>query len=115
MRVAWVAALLNLALGAAAAAETVEVQGRSPVDISRWFACTDTPRSSVIRRVCYDRPKRYMLVELNKTSNKTWDHHCEVGEAVVTQLLTADSAGTYYNRFIRGGPYDCRLHRPPLY
>ena len=111
MREACVAALFSLALCAAAAAETVEVQGRSPVDISRWFACTDTPRSSVIRRVCYDRPKRYIIIKLNET----WDHHCEIGAGVVTQLLAADSVGTYYNRFIRGGPYDCRLHRPPLY
>jgi hypothetical protein len=111
MRPAGVAALFSLTLCTATAAETVAVTGRSRVDISKWFACTQTPRSSVIRRVCYDKPKRYMLVELNTT----WDHHCEIGERVVTQLLSADSAGTYYNRFVRGGPYNCRLHRPPLY
>ena len=103
--------MIVMAVCAPAAAKTVEVNGRSPVDISRWFTCIDTPRSSIIRRVCYDRPKRYMLIK----RNETWDHHCEVGEPVVRQLITADSAGTYYNRFIRGGPYDCRLHRPPLY
>jgi hypothetical protein len=111
MRKTCLAALFGLALCATAVAHTVEVKDRGPVDISRWFSCTGTPRSSVIRRVCYDKPKRYMLVELNTM----WDHHCEVGEVVVTQFLAADSAGTYYNRFVRGGPYDCRLHRPPLY
>ena len=105
------AAMIVLAICVPAAAQTVEVKGRGPVDISKWFACTDTPRSSIIRRVCYDRPKRYMLIK----RNETWHHHCEIGAPVVVQLLAADSAGTYYNRFVRGGPYDCRLHRPPLY
>jgi hypothetical protein len=105
------AAMIAMAVCVPAVAQTVEVEGRGPVDISRWFTCTDTPRSSIIRRVCYDRPKRYVLIK----RNDTWHQHCEVGEPVVTHLLTADSVGAYYNRFIRGGPYDCRLHRPPLY
>ncbi len=40
-------------------AETVEVKYRGPVDLAP-FSCTDTPRSSFIGRVCYDRPNQYM-------------------------------------------------------
>lgn len=105
-----VAILFALAVNAPASAETVDVKYRGAVDL-KWFSCTDTPRSSFIRRVCYDRPKRYMLIRLNDT----WYHYCEITEQVVMQLLNADSAGTYFNRFVRGGPHDCRLHKPPLY
>jgi hypothetical protein len=98
----------------AAQAETVTVKYRGPVDL-KPFACTDTPRSSFIRRVCYDKAQSYMLIQLKAV----WYHYCEIPAPTVSALLSADSAGRYYLTNIKGngsdGPYDCRTHRVPAY
>jgi hypothetical protein len=85
--------------------------GPCPLDISS-FTCTDTPRSSFIRSVCYDAPKSFMVIKLNET----WYPYCEIDAATVQQLLSAESAGNFYNQNIRSrqdgthGPFDCRDH-----
>jgi hypothetical protein len=110
------ALLLAFAIGLSeiASAETVSVKYRGPVDL-KPFACTDTPRSSFIRRVCYDKAQSYMLIQLKNV----WYHYCEIPASTVSSLLTADSAGRYYLANIKGsgkdGPYDCRTHRVPNY
>ena len=75
----------------------------------------DTPRSSFIRRVCYDKAEAYMLINLSGT----WYHYCEIDPGTVEKLLTAKSAGRYFNDSIKGtgqsGPYDCRSRRVPPY
>ena len=87
----------------------------APLDTSS-FTCTDTPRSSFIRRVCYDSPKSFMVIKLKET----WYPYCEI-DAMVQQLLLAGSAGTFYNENIRSrpdgthGPFDCRDHPLPEY
>lgn len=43
--------------------ETANVKYRGPVDLTT-FACADTPRSSFIQRVCYDKAQNYMLINL---------------------------------------------------
>ena len=52
------------------APETAEVvcvkYGPCPLDVST-FTCTDTPRSSFIRRVCYDAQKSFMVIKLKET------------------------------------------------
>ena len=53
--------------------------------------CVDTPRSSFIRRVCYDAPKSFMVIKLKET----WYPYCEIDAATVQQLITAGSAGTF--------------------
>ncbi len=77
----------------------------------------ETPRSSFVRRVCYDEPKSFMVIKFNET----WYPYCEIDGATVQQLLSAESAGTFYNKAIRSrpdgshGPFDCRDHPLPNY
>ena len=71
-------------------AETVCVKyGPCPLDLS-LFACTDTPRSSFVRRGCYDAAKRFMAIELNAT----WYPYCSVDAASVKTYLASRLART---------------------
>ena len=94
--------------------ETVDVKYRAPVDL-KTFVCTDTPRSSFIQRVCYDKGQSYMLINLRGT----FYHYCELPVATYDALMAAPSLGQFYNQTIKGtgkdGPYDCRTHRIPKY
>jgi hypothetical protein len=94
--------------------ETVDVKYRGPVDL-KTFACTDTPRSSFIQRVCYDKAQSYMLINLRGT----FYHYCELSVSTYDALMAAPSMGQFYNQTIKGtgkdGPYDCRTHRVPTY
>jgi hypothetical protein len=94
--------------------ETVDVKYRGIVDL-KPFACTDTPRSSFIQRVCYDEVQSYMLINLRGT----YYHYCEMPPATFDAFVTAPSMGQFYNQRIKGtgsdGPYDCRTHRVPNY
>jgi hypothetical protein len=94
--------------------ETVNVKYRGVVDLTP-FACTDTPRSSFIQRVCYDKAQSYMLINLRGI----YYHYCELPPATFDAFMTASSMGQFYNQRIKGtgsdGPYDCRTHRVPAY
>jgi hypothetical protein len=94
--------------------ETVDVKYRGVVDL-KPFACTDTPRSSFIQRVCYDKGQSYMLISLRGT----YYHYCELPPATFEELVTAPSMGQFYNQRIKGsgsdGPFDCRTHRLRVY
>ena len=98
----------------AARAETVEVKYHGVVDL-KPFACVDTPRSSFIQRVCYDKAQNYMLINLRGT----YYHYCELPTVTFDAFMTAPSMGQFYNQNIRGsgsdGPSDCRTHRVPHY
>ena len=48
-----------------AESETVDVKYRGTVDL-RTFECRDTPRSSFIQRVCYDKAQSYMIISLKR-------------------------------------------------
>lgn len=95
-------------------AENVDVTDRGPVDL-KAFTCQDVTRSSIIARVCYDEPNRYMLVQ----RNGVYDHYCELPKAKRDALLNAPSMGQYFNANIKAddrnenGPYDCRRHKVP--
>lgn len=99
-----------------ATAEAVCVKyGPCPLDLSA-FTCTDTARSSFVRRVCYDEPKRFMVIKLNET----WYPYCAVDATSVGALLSADSVGRHYNERFRTrgsvhGPFDCRDRPIPNY
>lgn len=100
-----------------AIAESVCVKyGPCPLELSA-FDCTDTPRSSFIRRVCYHADKRFMAIKLKET----WYPYCEVDAATVQGLLGAESAGRFYNANIRSkrdglrGPFDCRDRPMPIF
>ena len=57
-------------------AETVNVKYHGTVDLTP-FRCTDTPRSSFIERVCYDKPNQYMVIRLKSV----YYHYCELPES----------------------------------
>lgn len=107
-----VVSVLALLLSTPTSAETVDVKYRGAVDL-RPFACTDTPRSSFIQRVCYDKAQSYMLINLRGT----YYHYCELPAATFDALIAAPSMGQFYNQRIKGtgsdGPFDCRTHRLP--
>ena len=103
-----------MALNSSLTAETVDVKYRGPVALTP-FACTDTPRSSFVRRVCYDEKNNYMVIQLNNT----YYHYCELPKATFAEFAVTPSMGQYFNQTIKGsgsdGPYDCRTHRIPKY
>jgi hypothetical protein len=108
-------AAVLVAGSALAAPGTADVKYRGVVDLAP-FTCTDTPRSSFIRGICYDRAQSYMLINLSGT----WYHYCEIDAGTVDKLLTAKSAGRFFNTSIRSregtfGPFDCRTKRVPRY
>lgn len=90
--------------------ETVDVKYRGVVDL-KPFACADTPRSSFIQRVCYDKAQSYMLVSLRRV----YYHYCELPAATFDAFVVAPSMGQFYNQRIKGsgsdGPFDCRTHK----
>jgi hypothetical protein len=94
--------------------ETVDVKYRGVIDL-KPFACTDTPRSSFIQRVCYDKAQTYMLINLRGT----YYHYCELPASTFEAFVAATSMGQFYNQNIKGtgsdGPFDCRTHRVPTY
>jgi KTSC domain len=106
--------MFALLLSMPASSETVDVKYRGAVDL-KPFACTDTPRSSFIQRVCYDKGQSYMLISLRGT----YYHYCELPPATFEEFVTAPSMGQFYNQRIKGsgsdGPFDCRTHRLPSY
>jgi hypothetical protein len=94
--------------------ETVDVKYRGAIDL-KPFACTDTPRSSFIQRVCYDKAQSYMLISLRGT----YYHYCELPASTFDSFVAAPSMGQFYNQNIKGsgadGPFDCRTHKVPQY
>jgi hypothetical protein len=81
--------------------------GQCPLDVSA-FTCTEVI-SSFIGRVCYDEPRRFMVIELKTT----WYPYCEIDAATVQKLLTAESAIRSHGD--QQGPFDCRDHPMPNY
>jgi hypothetical protein len=92
-----------------AKAETVFVKYRGSVDLSP-FDCEWITRSSVVKRLCYDKRERYVIVSLKGT----YYHYCEVPPGIVDVWRQADSMGRFYNSQVKGN-FDCRVLRVPLY
>jgi hypothetical protein len=107
-------AAITLLVTTSARSETVDVKYRGAVDL-KPFVCADTPRSSFIQRVCYDKSQSYMLINLRGT----YYHYCELPPATFDTFMAAPSMGQFYNQQIKGsgsdGPFDCRTHRVPAY
>ena len=97
-----------------AQAETIDVKYYGKLDLAP-FACTDVSRSSFINRACYDKAKRFMVVQLKTT----YYPYCEMPATTYEAFLAAPSMGKYYNANIKGtgqdGPFDCRTHPLPKY
>ena len=91
--------------------EKVELSDRGIVDLAP-FACTDTPRSSVVRRVCYDEARRYLLINVRGA----YRDYCELPAATFNAFIAAPSMGHFYAQNIaasdRDGPFHCRTQRP---
>lgn len=106
--------LVLFILASPANCEAVDVKYRGVVDL-KPFACDDTPRSSFIQRICYDKAQRYMLINLKGT----YYHYCELPPATFDAFVAAPSMGEFYNQKIKvsgsDGPFDCRTHRVPTY
>jgi hypothetical protein len=109
-----VTAALAILISTPVISETVDVKYRGAVDL-KPFACIDTPRSSFIHGVCYDKTQNYMLINLRGT----YYHYCELPTATFDAFMVAPSIGQFYNQKIKGtssdGPFDCRTHRVPTY
>ncbi len=71
--------------------ETVEVAGRGAIDLAS-FSCSDTPRSTVIRRVCYDREQNHLLVRVGDS----YAEYCGLRGATFDAFATAPSMGQFY-------------------
>ena len=74
-----------------AIAEEVDVKYRGRLDLAP-FKCTDVTRSSFIRRVCYDKRERYMLISLNGT----YYHYCNIPEGTVAALMSSEFDGALF-------------------
>jgi len=102
--------LVSLAGASWTDAETVDVENRGTVNL-KPFACQDTPRSSLVNRVCYDAANRSMVVEVNAV----YFQHCEVPQTTLDAFLNAPSMGQYYRARIASagsnGPYDYPTYR----
>lgn len=93
----------------AAFADTVYVKYRGELDLAP-FDCAWITRSSLVKRLCYDREQQYVVVNLNGT----YYHYCAVPPGVVNAWRSADSMGRFFNAQVKGR-FDCRTSPPPDY
>jgi hypothetical protein len=100
-----IATTLALFWSAPVVTERVDVNG-GPIDLAP-FVCTDTPRSTVIQRVCYDSASHHMLVGIRGS----YHDYCEVPAATFEAFMTARSLGYHYRQtFAKSdadGPFSC--------
>lgn len=89
-------------------AETVDVKYRGPVSLDP-FDCSPIKASSLVKRLCYDQDRSYLIVDLDGT----YYHYCAVDPATVEAWRSAPSLGRFYNANIKGGAFDCRDHGVP--
>ena len=79
------------------AAESVDVRYFGRVDLSS-YDCLHVTRSSFIRRVCFNRVQRRMVISLNGICYA----YCAIPESTVSTLTAAGSMGQFYNSQIKG-------------
>src|SRR3954463_16177205 len=105
-----VATALALLWTAPVVTENADVSGRGAIDLAP-FACTDTPRSSIVQRVCYDEAQHYLLVNVR---GRYFDH-CELPAAIFNAFVAAPSMGQFYRQNIaasdRKAPFNCAAGR----
>ncbi|MBN9006392.1 MAG: KTSC domain-containing protein [Rhizobiales bacterium] len=97
---------LVAALTAPIVSETIDVDRIGRVDL-KSFTCSDTPRSTVIQRVCYARPQRVMIVSLRGDYRAS----CGMPPNLYRNFITADSMGSFYSHAIGDNPV-FRCHAP---
>ena len=100
------AAIFMHLLATPVVSETVDVGGRSNVDLNH-FECRDITRSSIVQRVCYDRARRHLIVAVKGA----YDQYCDLPAETFDALMGARSMGQFFNRNIKGAssaPFACR-------
>jgi hypothetical protein len=101
-----IATALALLWTAPVETEKVEVGGRGAVDLAP-FACADTPRSTIVQKVCYDGTSRDLLVGIGGS----YRGYCDVSPAAFNAFMTAPSMGHFYRQSIAtsgvDGPFNC--------
>ena len=79
------------------------------------FDCQDVDRSSVVKRVCYNEEKSYLIIRLTSA----YYHYCEIDKTTVGQFLAADSMGSFYSSNIKdsgtGGAFSCKGKTVPTF
>ena len=98
------ATLLALLWTSPVTTEAVDVRGRGAVDLAP-FACTDTPRSTVVQRVCYDQARRHLLVN----AGGAYSEYCGLPAATFDAFVVAPSMGQFFRQRIAasGTPFGC--------
>ncbi|WP_210134364.1 KTSC domain-containing protein [Pseudotabrizicola sediminis] len=102
-----ISALTFLVVGFAKA-ETVDVKYQGRVSL-HTFDCAPTKPSSLVKRLCFDEARSYLLVDLTGT----FYHYCAVDPETVSEWRSASSLGRFYNDNIKGGQFDCRVQGVP--
>jgi KTSC domain len=105
-------ASIVLLLTAEFGSEVVDVRDRGAVDL-KTFECRDTPRSTMIQRVCYDRAQATLIVNVKGA----YREYCALQAATFDGLMTATSMGQFFKSHIEAagsdGSYDCPTRRAP--
>ena len=90
-----VATMLAVLCTSPVTTEKVEVRGRGEVDLAP-FACTDTPRSTVVQRVCYDEAEHHLLVRVGDA----YSEYCRLPAAAFNAFVVAPSMGQFFRQRI---------------
>ena len=110
MKLFILSALLVVAISAHA--ETVQVKYNGAVSLDA-FACSDVKEGSDVKRICYDKAERYMLIQLKST----YYQYCSIDATTVQNLQSASSKRQFFETRIRGsgsdGPFGCRTNPVP--
>ncbi|MCP4618586.1 MAG: KTSC domain-containing protein [Bradyrhizobium sp.] len=99
-----IATMLALLCASPVTTEAVDVRGRGEIDLAP-FNCTDTPRSTVVQRVCYDEARRHLLVNVSGA----YSEYCRLPAATFAALIVAPSMGQYLRQNIAAATarFDC--------
>lgn len=95
MMIRSVATMLALLCTSPVTPETVDVRGVGEIDLAP-FACTDTPRSTLVQRVCYDEARRHLLVNVGGV----YSEYCRLPAATFDAFVAAPSMGQFYSQRI---------------
>ena len=98
-----IAAMLALLCTSPLTTETVEVRGRGEIDLAP-YACTDTPRSTIVQRVCYDAARSHLLVNVGGT----YSQYCRLPASTFDAFVVAPSMGQFFRQHIAtAAPFAC--------
>ena len=108
----YIASALALLWTAPVVTEKVDVGERGAIDLAP-FACTNTPRSSLVQRICYDEARHYLLVNIRGS----YRDYCELPAATFNAFIAAPSMGQFYAQNIAAsdddGPFKCGAYHAP--